>query len=99
MILYLLRQRNGTLICTDEIYSYYTVCIDGRYLMYRKRTLRPDSRKAYYLTDEFAKFLGFDGLYFMSVEITSLQYWRRFVSVERLTIALNRFKYGFDLYK
>lgn len=99
MTLWDMQHEKGELQCTDEKYSYFSLWIDGRELLYRKRTLRPDGRKSFMLTDEFARALGFDDLMHMGHKLTGIQYWRGFISVERLRIALKRFKYKWDGYK
>ena len=98
LILWDMQHSKGDLQCTDEKYSYFSLWIDGRELLYRKRTLRPDGRKSFMLTDELARVLGFDDLYYMRFKLTNLQYWRGFVSVERLRIALKRFTNKYDWY-
>ena len=88
IILWEMQKEKGDLLCYDEFFSYFTMWIDGRCLMYRKRTLRPDGRKSFMLTDELAAALGFECLWRMKYKLTSIQYWRGFVSIERLKIAL-----------
>ena len=77
-------------VCSDEAFNYYEMGVCGYWLMYRKQRYR-EGRRCYYLTDELAMALGFDSLYQMHFCLTGLQYWRRFVSVERLRIALDRY--------
>ncbi len=79
------------LVCFDEAYNYYQLGIAGYLLMYRRRCLKPDSRRCFLLSDELAKALNFQCLYEMRCLMPSLQYWRRFVSVERLKIALAKY--------
>ncbi len=99
MVLWEMQKEKGEFVCTDEAFSYYTMWVDGRYLLFRKRTLRPDGRRAFMLTDELARALGFEDLEdMMRYKLPSLQYWRGFVSVERLKIALKRFKNKWDGY-
>lgn len=64
---------------------------EGFSLMYRKRTQRTDGRKMYKLTDQLARLLGFDSYDSMRYLISSLQYWRGWVSPERLTEALYKY--------
>lgn len=99
MTLWDMQHGKGELQCTDEKYSYFSLWIDGRQLLYRKRTHRPDGRKSFMLTDELSRVLGFDDLFSMRFKLTNLQYWRGFVSVERLKIAFKRFKYNYVWYK
>lgn len=91
MLLTWLQNERGKLVCTDEKYSYYRAYINGRLLMYRQNTLRPDGRKCYMLNDALAKTLGFDDLYSMKFKITTIRYWKVFVSVQRLRIAFDRY--------
>lgn len=93
-----LKHDRGKIICTDEAFTYYTLFVDGRALLYRRVTLRPDSRRAFYLTDQLAALLGFSDLYNMKFRLTGLQYWRGFVSPERLQKALDKYrnKWGQD---
>ena len=78
-------------VCNDEEYNYYQLGVCGYLLFYRQRRLRPDGRRCYYLTDQLAKALNFDGLYEMHYYLPTIQYWRKFVSVERLRVALERY--------
>lgn len=87
------------LVCTDEAFSYYQLGVAGFWLMYRKNRLRQDGRRCYYLTDELARCLGFDSLHQMHFCLTGLQYWRRFVSVERLRVALDRYHQRQDYFR
>lgn len=98
-IMMCLKHDRGKIICNDEEYTYYSLFVDGRALLYRRATLRPDSRRAFYLTDQLAAVLGFSDLYTMSYKLNGLQYWRRFVSPERLQKALDkyRYKWGVDV--
>ena len=91
MLLQRLQKAQGTKVCTDEEFGYYRTVVGGHFLMYRKRLLRPDGRKAYYLTNEFARCLGFQSLAEMPFVLTGLQYWRRFSSIERIRAAFNRY--------
>lgn len=77
-------------ICEDEAYKYFIMGCGGYLLMYRKK-LYKDGRRCYYLTDELARALGFANLWEMKWRLPRIQYWRRFVSVERLRIALQKF--------
>ena len=86
-----LHKAHGVKVCSDEEFTYYRVRLYGAYLLYRKRTLRPDGRKAYMLTDEFARCLGFSSLEEMKYPLHGLQYWRKFVSVERISAAFARY--------
>lgn len=90
LLLERLQHAQGVEVCTDETFTYYRTVVGGFFLMFRKRTLRPDGRRSYYLTDEFARCIGFLSLKEMQFKLTRLQYWRRFVSIERLKAAFNR---------
>lgn len=79
------------LLCTDEAFTYCNISIAGFYLMYRTTTHRPDGRRCYFLTNELAMCLGFHDLHQMHLCLTTLQYWRRFVSVQRLRVAIDRY--------
>ena len=94
-----LKRERGKVVCTDEAFTYYSLFVDGRALLYRRATLRPDSRRAFYLTDQLAAVLGFCDIYTMSYKLNGLQYWRRFVSPERLQKALDKYrhKWGVDV--
>lgn len=91
MLLERLQKAKGVKVCTDEVFTYYRVQIYGAYLMYRRRSFRPDGRKAYMLNDQLAKCLGFRSLSEMKYPLNRLQYWRRFVSVERLKVAFDNY--------
>ena len=84
------------LVCYDEQYNYYEMGCCGYYLMYRKNRYK-DGRRCYYLTNELAMLLGFESLYQMHYCLTGLQYWRRFVSVERLRVALDGYHKQIEL--
>ena len=99
MLLTWLHNERGKLVCTDEKYSYYHAYIYGRLLMYRQNTLRPDGRKCYMLTDALARTLGFEDLYSMKFRLTTIRYWKLFVSVERLRIAFDRYDGKQDKYR
>lgn len=86
-----LQKAKGIKVCTDELFTYYRVHLCGVFLIYRQRTLRPDGRKAYMLTDEFARCLGFRSISEMKYPLYSLQYWRRFTSIERLKAAFDKY--------
>ena len=86
-----LQQAKGTKVCSDEDFTYYRVHLCGVFLIYRKRTLRPDGRKAYMLTDGFAMVLGFRSISEMKYPLYGFQYWRKFVSVERLRAAFDKY--------
>lgn len=83
-------QQPRELVCMDAHFNYYQMGVAGYYLMYRKNRLH-DGRRCYYLTDGLAQVLGFCDLHQMTLHLTTLQYWRRFVSVERLKIAIERY--------
>lgn len=87
----LAQQQPRELLCTDEQYNYYGVGICGFWLMFRRNRLKSDGRRGFYLTDAFAKCLGFEDLHQMKLMLTTLQYWRGFVSVERLRVAFQRY--------
>lgn len=93
-----MRKERGKLLCTDEDYSYYSLWVDGRSLLYRRITLKPNSRRAFMLTDQLAAVLGFCDLYSMKFRLTGLQYWRGFISPERLQAGLDKYrrKWGQD---
>lgn len=78
------------LLCSDELFNYYGIGIAGYWLLFRKGRLK-DGRRCFYLTDRLAMCLGFENLQQMRYCLTGLQYWRRFVSVERLQVALDRY--------
>ena len=81
----------GGLLCWDESYNYYQLGVLGRLLMYRQKRFKPDGRRGYYLTDELARALFFENLVSLKCCLTTLQYWRGFISVERLRVALQRY--------
>ena len=81
----------GGLVCFDEDYNYYQLGILGHLLMYRKQRYKPGSRRCYLINDELAKTFHFQCLLEMRCLMPTLQYWRRFVSVERLKVAFAKF--------
>ena len=93
-----MRKERGKLLCTDEAYSYYSLFVDGRSLLYRRATLKPSSRRGFLFTNQLAALLGFYDLHTMKFRLTGLQYWRSFVSPERLQKALDKYrnKWGQD---
>lgn len=92
--LWKMKKEEGALICTDEEYSYYSLSIAGRRLLYRRRRLRPDGRKCFMFTNQLAMLLEFEeGLVEMMHYVPELQYWRRFVSVNRLIKVLEKHDY------
>lgn len=86
-----LQKAQGTKVCSDEDFTYYRVYLYGVFLLYRQRTLRPDGRKGFMLTDGLAMVLGFRNIAEMQYPLYGIQYWRKFVSVERLRAAFNRY--------
>lgn len=84
------------LVCYDDQFNYYEMGCLGYYLMFRKNRYK-DGRRCYYLTNELAMLLGFESLYQMHYCLTGLQYWRRFVSVERLRVALKGYHKQIEL--
>lgn len=76
------------LVCTDEAFKYYEVCIGGRVLMYRQNVLRPDGKRQYFLNNRLASFLGFGDIAYMAICVPKLRYWKRFVSVKTLELHL-----------
>ncbi len=91
-ILECMRKERGKLLCTDEAFSYYTLFIDGRAMLYRRVTLKPNSRRGFMFTNQLAALLGFQNLHIMKFKLDGLQYWRGFVSPERLQKALDKFR-------
>ena len=81
----------GGLLCFDEAYNYYQLGVAGYVLMYRQRSLKPEGRRCFFLSEQLAKALNFHSLYEMRYFVPTLQYWRRFVSVERLKIGLRKY--------
>lgn len=81
----------GGLICYDENYNYYSMGVAGYWLMYRQKRYKPDGRRGYLLTEQLAKCLGFENLIHLRYFMPSIQYWRRFVSVERLKVAFAKY--------
>ncbi len=86
-----LSRAKGKEVCNDEDFTYYTVIVEGRILMYRKRSARPDGRKMYKLTDQLAMLLGFDSLHGLKYLCRSLQMWRGWTSPERLRVAVSKY--------
>ncbi len=86
------------LFCYDKQYNYYGIGCCGYWLMYRKDRYK-DGRRCYYITDELAMALGFESLHQMQYCLTGLQYWRRFVSVERLRVAMNRYHQRQEMFR
>lgn len=86
-----LSRAKGKEVCNDEEYTYYSVIVEGRILMYRKRSARADGRKMYMLTDQLAMLIGFDGLGSLKYLCRTIQYWRGFTSPERLRAAVSKY--------
>lgn len=86
-----LSRAKGQEVCNDGEFTYYTVMVDGRSLMYRRRTDRPDGRKMYKLTDQLAMLIGFWSMRSMKYLCRGLQVWRGYLSPERLNIAVCRY--------
>lgn len=87
----LLKKSKGWKQCSDEVYTYYATVVNGSRLMYRKATMRADGRKMYRMNDELARLLQFEDMQSMMCSLPTIQYWRGWVSPERLTTALNRY--------
>lgn len=87
----LLSRAKGKEVCNDEEFTYYSVIVEGRILMYRKRSARPDGRKMYKLTDQLAMLIGFDSLQGLKYLCRSLQMWRGWTSPERLSAAVTKY--------
>lgn len=86
-----LSRAKGKEVCNDEEFTYYSTIIEGRILMYRKRSARPDGRKMYKLTDQLAMLIGFDSLQSLKYLCRSLQVWRGWTSPERLRAAVTKY--------
>lgn len=86
------QQKPRELLCHDVQFNYYGIGICGYWLCYRHNKFRSDGRRCYYLTDTLAKCLGFEDLHQMKLMLSTLQFWRGFVSVERLRVAFKRFE-------
>ncbi len=80
----------GGLICFDGEYNYYQLGICGYLLMYRQRRFK-NGRRCYMLTDNLARALNFEGLFELKFYLKTIQFWRGFVSVERLKVAFQRY--------
>ncbi len=83
----LARQRPIEKVCYDLNDSYYRIGVLGHFLMYRQSHVL-NGRRCYYLTDGLAQLLGYTGLREMKAMLPSIQYWRKWVSVERLRAAI-----------
>lgn len=86
-----LSRAKGQAVCWDGEFTYYSVTVEGRSLMYRRRTQRTDGRKMYLLTDQLAMLMGFDGLRSLQYLCRSIQFWRGFTSTERLRAAVEKY--------
>lgn len=53
--------------------------------------MRTDGRKMFRLSDGLARLMMFDDLESMKHTLSSIQYWRGWVSAERLNQALERY--------
>ena len=80
------------LLCTDEAFNYYRLFVCGFHLVYRSNRLRPDGRRCFMLCNELALCMGFESLNTMRCILPTIQYWRRFISVQRLQVALKRYR-------
>lgn len=87
----LLRKSKGWEQCNDGEFTYYATVVNGHRLMYRRAYGRTDGRKMYRLTDELADLLQLDNLETMKCMLQTIQFWRGWVSTERLTTALERY--------
>lgn len=87
----LLSRAKGQEVCTDEEYTYYSVIVEGRSLMYRRRTQRTDGRKMYQLSDQLAMLMGFDSFRSFVYLCRSIQVWRGWTSPERLRAAVSKY--------
>lgn len=88
----LLSKSKGWEQCNDGEFTYYATVVNGHRLMYRRTSNRTDGRKMYRLTDELASLLQFSDIYEMQCVFNSIQYWRGWVSTERLKKALERYE-------
>lgn len=87
----LLRKARGWEQCNDGEFTYYATVVGNQRLMYRKTYGRTDGRKMFRLTDGLARLMMFDDLESMKCILPTIQYWRGWVSPERLTEALERY--------
>lgn len=87
----LLSKSKGYEQCNDEVFTYYATVVGGFRLMYRRASYRTDGRKMFRLTDELARLLQYSDLNEMQCSLQSIQYWRGWVSTERLKKALGRY--------
>ena len=87
----LLRKAKGWEQCNDEMFTYYACVVGNQRLMYRRNTMRSDGRKMFCLTDGLARLLMFDDLESMKHTLPTIQYWRGWMSAERLNQALERY--------
>jgi len=85
------RSVGGGLVCFDSDFNYYQLGVAGYLLMYKRRRFKPDARRCFMLTDELARCLNFQSLNDMKYFLPGIQYWRGFVSVERLKAAFLRY--------
>lgn len=82
---------NVGLVCCDNDWSYFEIGVCGYILMYRQRRHKPEGRRCYYLGENLAKCLNFQSYAEMRWLMPSLQYWRQWVSVERLRVAFAKY--------
>ena len=87
----LLRKARGWEQCNDGEFTYYATVVGNQRLMYRKTYGRTDGRKMYKLTEPLARMMGFDSFDSMRYLITTIQYWRGWVSPQRLKVALVKY--------
>lgn len=79
------------LLCFDEEFNYYSMAVAGYWLMYRQKRNKPDGRRGYLITEQLAMCLGFENTIHLKYFLPNIQYWRRFVSVERLRVAFEKY--------
>lgn len=84
------KAKPAKLVCFDSDYNYYLLGVCGYLLMYRQRRFK-DGRRCYMLTEQLAKALNFGDLFEFKFYLRTLQFWRGFVSVERLRIAFAKY--------
>lgn len=87
----LLSKSKGWEQCNDGEFTYYATVVNGHRLMYRRAYGRTDGRKMYRMTDELAKLLQYEDMEAMKWGLPTIQYWRGWVSTQRLMQALERY--------
>lgn len=80
------RQPPDEKVCEDVEFHYYLMRMDAQVIMYRIDKWREHcgAQRQFYLSEPFARVLGFFTLRYMMKRLPHIQFWRGFITVKAL---------------